>query len=332
MFTSEQKSKESAFKKGKESKSKCESKVKTMNEKMYKRQTVSVGEQKEIYGKWNRHYFIEKTTKKTEAKHKKAVELAKKSELKEKKVEKAGKEKTDKRFAIEKKAKAVPIPKLKPPKLDACGKTTGGTAKGAGCSFPFEWKGKTYYQCITGDSHKYSFCLTATKDLGYCKKGCTGAVHCKPEPKKPAPEPLPEPTPPPPPPPAKPAGSAPVPVVKPTSEALCKLREKIQEKQLKSLKENLNKAAEKNDKAKNASAEKKSKCAQKVELAQKKVENKDKHIKKASAEKKVKAEKDAKMEVTQKKSYASEATTKASEVALEKQNKGKILDLKKEAA
>merc|ERR1712054_329292 len=206
MFTSEQKSKESAFKKGKESKSKCESKVKTMNEKMYKRQTVSVGEQKEIYGKWNRHYFIEKTTKKTEAKHKKAVELAKKSELKEKKVEKAGKEKTDKKFAIEKKAKAVPIPNLKPPKLDACGKTTGGTAKGAGCSFPFEWKGKTYYQRITDDSHKYSFCLTASKDLGYCKKGCKGAVHCKPE-KKPAP---------------KPAGSAPVPVVKPTSEALCK--------------------------------------------------------------------------------------------------------------
>merc|ERR1712054_38404 len=169
MFTSEQKSKESAFKKGKESKSKCESKVKTMNEKMYKKQTVSVVEQKEIYGKWNRHFDIEKTTKKT-------AELAKKSELKEKKIEKGHKEKTDKKFAVEKKAKDIKVKTNKAVNLDACASTTGGDAKGEGCSFPFDWQGKTYYECITDDKHKYSFCLTAKKTLGYCKKGCKGAV------------------------------------------------------------------------------------------------------------------------------------------------------------
>jgi hypothetical protein len=336
IFTKEQKTKENAFKKSKEGKGKCEAKVKGINEKMYKRQKVSVTEQKEIYEKWKRHYSIEKTTKNLEAKHKKTAELAKKSELKEKKAEKAGKEKTDKKFAVEKKAKAVPIPQPKAAKGGPCSTTTGGTAKGEGCSFPFSWKGKTYYQCITDADHKFSFCLTAKKTLGYCKKGCKGAVHCKEEPKPPAP-PAPKPAgsakPPAVKPPVKPAGSAPpVPKAAPSAEGLCKLREKIQEKQLKSLKENLSKAAEKNDKAKNASTEKKSKCAQKVEAAQKKVEGANKAIKKGGAEKKAKAEKDTKLEVSQKKSYVKEASTKADEVALEKANKAKIVSLKKEAA
>merc|ERR1711998_176261 len=196
--------------------------------------------------------------------------------------------------------------------------TTGGDAKGEGCSFPFDWQGKTHYECITDDKHKYSFCLTAKKTLGYCKKGCKGAVHCKEEKKKPVVKPKPKPK--------------PKPAVKLTSEALCKLREKVQEKQLKSLKENLSKASEKNDKAKNASTEKKAKCAQKMEGAQKKVEAKNKVIKKSGSEKKSKAEKDAKAEATQKKSYVKEASTKAAEVSLEKANKEKILSLKKEAA
>jgi len=332
MFSSEQKSKEGAFKKGKESKAKCESKVKTMNERMYKKQTVSVVEQKEIYAKWNRHFDIEKTTKKTEAKHKKTAELAKKSELKEKKIEKGHKEKTDKKFAVEKKAKDIKIKTHNHLNLDACASTTGGDAKGEGCSFPFDWQGKTYYECITDDKHKHSFCLTAKKTLGYCKKGCKGAVHCKEE-KKPVVKPKPKPKPKPVAKPVvKPAGSAPVPTVKLTAEALCKLREKVQEKQLKSLKENLSKASEKNDKAKNASTEKKAKCAQKMEGAQKKVEAKNKVIKKSGSEKKTKAEKDAKAEATQKKSYVKEASTKAAEVSLEKDNKEKILSLKKEAA
>jgi len=332
IFTKEQKTKENAFKKSKEGKGKCEAKVKGINEKMYKRQKVSVTEQKEIYEKWSRHYSIEKNTKKLEAKHKKTAELAKKSELKEKKAEKAGKEKTDKKFAVERKAKAVTIPQPKAAKGGPCSTTTGGTAKGEGCSFPFVWKGKTYYQCITDADHKYSFCLTAKKTLGYCKKGCKGAVHCKEEPKPPAPKPAGN-APPPALPPVKPIGSAaPVPKAAPSAEGLCKLREKIQEKQLKSLKENLSKAAEKNNKAKNASTEKKSKCAQKVEAAQKKVEGANKAIKKGGAEKKIKAEKDTKLEVSQKKSYVKEASTKADEVALEKANKAKIVSLKKEAA
>jgi len=52
-------------------------------------------------------------------------------------------------------------------------------------------------------------------------------------------------------------------------------------------------------------------------------------MKKGGAEKKSKS---ATMEASQKKSFAKEATTKASEVTLEKQNKAKIVDLKKEAA
>merc|ERR1739848_219648 len=73
VFDEEIKSKKVAHEKLQESKSKCEKKMKGVQEKIFKKGKISKETQKEIFIKWQAHNKLEKSAKKTEATHKKSL-------------------------------------------------------------------------------------------------------------------------------------------------------------------------------------------------------------------------------------------------------------------
>jgi hypothetical protein len=53
--------------------------------------------------------------------------------------------------------------------------TSGGTADGALCSFPFEYRGVTYLNC-TSAGHTQDWCYTNNGKWGNCNSDCKGGV------------------------------------------------------------------------------------------------------------------------------------------------------------
>jgi len=54
---------------------------------------------------------------------------------------------------------------------EACTHTSGGTADGDACMFPYKAGGKQRYACTSYDGYK-PWCLTVKRDWGYCPEGC----------------------------------------------------------------------------------------------------------------------------------------------------------------